>query len=282
MFNHDVIPHVGFNWMIVVYFFLGGLSAGCYFFSVGANYWKKEFKPMARVSAYIAPIVLAIGMLFLLLDLGQPFRAWRLFLSFNPTSVVSWGTWFLSIFFVLSLAYAWFLSKDSEQKAKKYAYAGLPFAFLVATYSGLLLAQSAGNVLWHTALIPFLFLLGGLISGTAVVLLVSAGKQEKNILSKLGRFIVWLIIFELILIAYEVIVLFNGGTESVIAVKSMLSGQYSILFWLVEIILGALIPIFILLRTKISATAQVIASILILIGIFAMRYIVVIGGQYVG
>ncbi|MHC4185750.1 MAG: NrfD/PsrC family molybdoenzyme membrane anchor subunit, partial [Planctomycetota bacterium] len=76
----------------------------------------------------------------LLIDLGKPFRAWRLYLSFNPRSAIWWGTWFLGIFFLLSLVYAWLLTKGEDEKAKKYAYLGLPFGFLVAVYTAIILA----------------------------------------------------------------------------------------------------------------------------------------------
>jgi formate-dependent nitrite reductase membrane component NrfD len=282
MSEYNIFPQLAFSWLNVTYFFLGGLSAGCYFFSVAANYWKKEFKPLAKTGAILSPLFLAIGMFCLLIEVGHPLRTWRLFLTFNPRSAISWGIWFLNIFFLLSIVYAWFLTKEEDEKAKKYAYLGLPFALLVATYTGVLLAQSPGKMLWHTALLPWLFLVGGLISGIALVILVSVGRQDSELLAKLGRFVAWLILLELGMILTEVIVLFNGGTEAVTAVKSLLGGPYSFLFWLVEIILGAVIPVFILLQRKVTTTAaQAVASMLILIGIYAMRYVVMIGGQII-
>ena len=94
---------VAYDWMVAVYFFLGGLSAGAFLFSVGATYWKEELRPLAKAPAVLAPIALAAGMLLLLLDLGQPMRSWRLILTFNSTSVLSWGVWFLNIFGLLSV-----------------------------------------------------------------------------------------------------------------------------------------------------------------------------------
>ena len=277
------MSELAFNWMTVVYFFLGGVSAGCYLFSVAANYWIKEFKPLARISALVAPISLAIGMLFLLIELGQPLRMWRLYLTFNPQSPVSWGSWFLIIFFALSVVYAWFLIKGEEKKAKKVAYIGLPFALVVGTYTAIILAIAPGKELWHTALLPFLFLNGGLISGISLILLLSIGRQEKTLLSKLGKFVAFLVLLELGMIFIEMIVLLAGSTEAVASAKLLLVGDYRILFWVVEIALGALIPVFILLfqNTKIATSAYVngTAYVLLLVGIFIMRYILVIGGQ---
>ena len=92
------MPVLAYDWMIVTYFFLGGLSAGAFLFSVAANYWKPELRPLGKTVAVLAPIALAIGMFVLFIDLGKPFRVWRLITGFNPSSALSWGVWFLNIF----------------------------------------------------------------------------------------------------------------------------------------------------------------------------------------
>ena len=280
-----VVP-MSFDWMIVTYFFLGGISAGSYFFSVAANYWLKEFKPLAKTAALLTPIALAAGMFFLLIDLGKPLRMWRIYLHFNATSAISWGTWFLSIFLFVSLAYAWCLTRGEDEKAKKFAYAGLPFGFLVATYTAIILAQSPGKELWRhiVAIIPWLFLVGALISGIALVMLVAAcsDRRDNALLAKLGRFVTYLIILELALIFTDAIVLLNGSANAVKSAKSFLVGDFSFLFWVPEIILGALIPAIVLLRSGLSAKGYAIVSMSIMIGVYMMRYIVVIGGQIIG
>lgn len=278
--DYAAVPHIAYNWMVAVYFFLGGLAAGAFVLSVTASYWKQEFKPVAKVASVVAPVAIAIGLFFLLIDLGQPLRAWRLFLSFNPASAISWGVWFLNIFFVLSVVYAWLLAKERLAKAKSVAWVALPFAVLVASYTGVLLTQSPGRVLWHSALIPVLFLNSGLISGIAAVILLSTGRQNGELLSKLGRTVGWLVLLELGLIVMEVLVLFSGPAEGADAAKALLAGgALSLLFLGVEILLGALIPLLILFRRKVNSAALAVASLLVLIGVFTMRYIIVVGGQ---
>jgi tetrathionate reductase subunit C len=281
MSEQGVVVHLAYDWMIVTYFFFGGISAGAYMFSVAANYWKQEFKPLAKRGAVLSLIALAIGMIILLLDLGQPFRAWRLFLSFNPRSPLSWGVWFLNAFIFFNFVYNVLLFTGKEANAKKFAYAGLPFAILTATYTGMLLAQAPSRALWHTALIPVLFMNGGLISGIALVMFFSAKAQNFELISKLGKFVTWLLVLELVMVFGEFIILLNCGADHAAIAKSLLSGQLGFLFIGVEIILGAVIPIAILLRSKATVFTQALASIFILIGIFAMRYVIVVGGQLI-
>jgi tetrathionate reductase subunit C len=277
--DYVAVPHVAYNWMIAVYFFLGGLGAGAFVLSVAANYWKQEFKPVAKTASIVAPIAIAIGLFFLWIDLGRPFRVWRLFVSFNPTSALSWGVWFLNIFFALSVLYAGLLAMGQIAKAKLAAYAGLPFAILVGTYTGILLAQSPGRALWHSALIPVLFLNGGLISGIAIVILLSVGRQNGDVLSKLGKVVGALVALEVGLVTIELIALLNGGAASVEAGNALLTGMHGFLFLGVEMVLGALIPVIILLRNKVGSAALATASALVLIGIFTMRYVIILGGQ---
>ena len=278
------MSEVAFNWIFTVYLFFGGLAVGCYLFSVAANYWVKEFKPLARIGATLAPISLAIGMLLLLIELEQPLRMWRLVFTFNPQSLVSWGIWFLLIFFILSAVYALFITKGQEGKAKKYAYAGLPFACAAGVYAAINFTFAPGRELWNTALLPWLFLNGGLISGIALVMLVSFGRKERAILSKLGKFVACLVLLQLGMIFTEIIVLLAGGTEAVMSAELLLIGEYRLLFWVGVIVLGSLIPIFILFQTKIAPRtyANPIASGLLLIGIYTMRHILVYGGQIIG
>ncbi len=279
--DYVAVPHIAYNWMIAVYFFLGGLGAGAFLLSVTANYWNQQFKPIAKAASIVAPVAIAIGLFFLWIDLGKPFRAWRLMLSFNPNSALSWGVWFLNIFFAFSVIYAGLLAIGKGAQAKLAAYIGVPFAILVATYTGILLSQAPGIIMWHSAIIPVLFLNGGLISGTAATMLVSAGRQSKDLLSKLGKVVGWLVVAELGLVVIELIVLLNGEVEGVAAAKALLAGEFGFLFLGVEIFLGAVIPLLILFRREVSSAALSIASILILIGILTMRYVIVVGGQVI-
>jgi formate-dependent nitrite reductase membrane component NrfD len=280
--DYVAAPHIAYNWTIVVYFFLGGLGAGAFLLSVAANYWKPEFKPVARTASILAPIAVMVGAFFLWIDLGMPFRAWRLMLSFNPTSALSWGVWFLNIFLALSVIYIWLSLKGQEGKAKRVAYAAVPFAVLVAAYTGVLLAQSPGRALWHSALLPVLFVNGALISGVAAVILLSAGRVGGELLAGLGKVVAWLVLLELGLVVVELVALLNGGAEGVEVAKALLSGEFSALFLGVQIVLGAVVPSLILLRGKINPAALAVASALVLVGVFTMRYIVVIAGQAIG
>ncbi len=277
--DYSNLPELAYDWVIAAYFFLGGLSAGAFLFAVVAGHWKEELRPLVKRLAVLAPIALGAGMFLLLVHLGKPFRAWRLFTYFNPRSALSWGVWFLNIFFVLSLLHAWFLLKGRHENARTFGYLGAPFAVLVAAYTGALLMQAPGRPLWHTALLPVVFLNGALISGTALALLLSAGHYDRALVAKIGKVLAGLVLLELGLIGAELLHLFKSGGEAMAAAQALLSGRYAFPFVGIVVVLGAVIPAAILLRIKTSALAQAAASLMVLLGVFAMRYVLVIGGQ---
>lgn len=281
MVEYDIGTHLAFDWRIVSYIFLGRLSGGLHFFSVGARYWKTEFKPFTRTSSVLTPLFVAAGMLFLFLELGHPLRAWRLFTTFHPSSAISWGVGFLNIFFILTAAFAYLLIKGKERTARVVGYAGLPFAFLVSTYTGVLLGQATGSVLYQTAILPWMFLVGGLISGLAVVMLVSLGRQPGELVRRLGKVVAWLVVLELGMVFSEVIILLNGGFEEVRTAREILLGDFSLLFWVFEITIGAAVPLILLWGDVMPVAGRYVASVFLLVGVFTMRFIVVIGGQII-
>lgn len=285
MTNYDIFHRIALHGMIPAYFFLGGLSAGLFFIAVIFNNWKKDYKVLAKPAAILSPIVLAAGMGLLGLDLGHPFRFWRLMVTFQPTSAASWGTWLLSIFFIVNVYHAYLLTKGEDAKAMKIGYVGLPFALCAATYTGVLLAQMQGMALWHTALLPWLFLLGSISSGLALVILagIAMGKTEElgDRFFTLGRTLAWLVLLEMGMVFTEVLILLNGGAEAVLSAKVFLKGDYSFLFWVVEIIIGAVVPLLILFNPNRARklSFQSIAAIFVLVGIYVMRFVVVMAGQ---
>ncbi len=275
--DYVAVPHIAYTWMIVAYFFLGGLGAGAFLLSAAAICWKEQLKPVAKTAGIIAPLAVGLGLLFLVVDLGKPERFWRLLVTFNYTSAISWGVWFLNVFFALSVLNAWLLLRGKASKAV--AWAGAPVAILVGAYTGVLLSQSLGNAFWHSAFVPVLFLNSGILTGVAATAMLSGRSLSDELSAKLAKIIGWLVVAELGLIVVELFALLNGDAESVEVAQALLGGKFAFLFLGVELLLGALVPLAILFRRKVNAAALATASVLVLIGVFTMRYVIVIGGQ---
>lgn len=267
--------------MIVAYFILSGLACGTFLVSVVSLRGRGQYRKIQNISAYLTPALLAAGFLFLLLDLGKPLRLWHLFVYLNPRSVASWGVCLSNILLIVSLLYAYATFKGDKEKSKKLALVGVPFAVLVSGYSGFILLQMQVYALWHSALIPELFSVSAIASGLALVVLGAIlGQVEKGQVRTLGRVLAWVIGFDLLLVLVEVITLFNGHVDAVEGVKLLLAGSYSFLFLGLHVIAGLVVPLFILARKHITLPQEALASALVLVGTMAMRYSIVMSGQY--
>jgi len=99
--------HHEWNWMVVVYLYVGGLGAGCLVLSGLAHLSRWEhLRGIARAGALFAPVLVILGCGLLVFDLGKPLNFWRLFTSWNPVSPMWVGSWLLMFFSLISLCQA--------------------------------------------------------------------------------------------------------------------------------------------------------------------------------
>lgn len=276
--------------LISLYFYLTGLSAGSFIISTFAyGFGMVKFKPLGKIGVVMATLLLLIAPMTLLVDLEQPLRFWHLILYLRITSPITWGTFLLTLYPMNCIVYGYFMFKGDMKKTKIFGLIGIPLALMVHGYTGFILALGKARVLWNTAIMPPIFLVSAMVSGLAMMILVVIIKDyfiqrkkenDPTLLYDLGKFLVVSIVLDLILIGTDLTVLLTSHTEAYMAALMLLKGGFSHLFLGVEVLLGAVIPLILLLSpfTKHWIPGLVIASILVMIGIFAMRYIMVVGG----
>jgi formate-dependent nitrite reductase membrane component NrfD len=277
--TYNVEHHEAMGVLIVIYFFMSGLGAGAFLTAAGLRLFGGEkYVKVEKTAAIAAPLLLIPGLLFLLLDLGQPSRFFNLFFYFNPASVASWGVWIVNIFLAISVLYAFLHVIGKAAVARPLAYLGFVVALVVGFYSGMLLYQMQGHILWHSALVPVIFLVSAIASGLAVVLLLSgsADPDQTHLLSKVLAVVVSV---DLVLALTEVLTLARSSGEKAAAAEVILSGGYGFLFVGVYLIVGLIVPLVVLTRQQKNRNVQVAAAVMILVGTLAMRYAIVMGGQ---
>ena len=200
---------VFWNWTVVVYLFVAGVSAGAFAISAFAYLLGKEkYQGITRMGAYIAPFPLVIGLLFLIYDLERPYLFWKLMVTLQAHSVMSLGAWLLVVFSLLSFVYFYLwlpdrfdalkllqripprwdrwamvrLLKTSRLLAKVrrenlnrlrgwVGMAGIPVALSVGIYTGVLLSVLAARPFWNNPMLPMLFLVSALKTGMASICL---------------------------------------------------------------------------------------------------------------
>ena len=102
----DPSLHV-WGWQIAVYLFLGGWVAGCMVLT--GHFLRQGRRPgqssVSHVLPWVGLVLISLGMLALFLDLEHRLYVWRMYLTLQPTSPMSWGGWILLLVYpVLALA----------------------------------------------------------------------------------------------------------------------------------------------------------------------------------
>ncbi len=181
-----------------------------------------------------------------------------------------------------------------DKKASKFVtIIGIPSAFLLHGYVGFIFGSVKANPWWGSVLMPIVFLMSAIVSGIAMVMflyiLISLLRNEKldmRCLDKIGLFLLVSIIVDFALEALDYIHRIYQSEESIGILTQLVAGRLFTSLVIVQLMLGMMLPLLtlVLVRTvnfneDLRKLLYFCASILILLGIFSMRWNVVIGGQ---
>lgn len=291
------------HWPISVYLFLGGLSAGILFFA--ALFYimgkEKEYPTAIKVATVIPPIALSLGLLALVYDLTHKLYTWQLYMTFRIESPMSWGAWVLLIVTPLSFIWTFSYYREAfpklEQKFQVFkrfkflnnvekfvqenriymAYALIPLTLVLGVYTGILLSAFNARPLWNNAILGPLFLVSGLSTGAAAVILLSKNTAEKHIFGKID---LGLIIIELALIVHMIMGFYAGSQVQLEAVQLIVGGEFTLMFFGFVVILGLIIPATLELIELIGyKVPTIVPALLVLLGGLIFRFVMVDAGQ---
>jgi protein NrfD len=283
------------GWLIVFYFFFGGLAGGSYFLAVLIDFFgRPEDRPLARLGYYISFPCLAISGLLLTLDLTRPERFWHMLIEsntyrpmFKPWSPMSVGSWALLLFGIFSLLS--FLSALAEDgrlqwpKARDFRPPGMLggilsvigglLGFYVAGYTGVLLAVTNRPIWSDTPLLGMLFVVSAAsISAALMILLAQRSGRTMPGLVALHKMDAWVVALEFVVL---IAVMISLGP----VFRAWLNAWGLLLFFGV-IVVGMLIPLALFWRRQWLGDLNVAAgAMLVLIGGFILRLVIVFSAQ---
>ena len=189
------------------------------------------------------------------------------------------------------------VSPESLRIDNKVGYAitviGIPSAFLLHGYVGFIFGSIKANPWWSTPLMPVVFLFSAMVSGIAAVLVlyvVSMKLKKRPIdmrcLDAIAKYLFYTFLIDFTLEMMDLIHRTYEADESFRSLDFMVHTRLWGSHVMLQLVLGTVIPLALLAATqlwKVSEMARrvlyITASCLALIGIFAMRWNVVIGGQ---
>lgn len=170
---------------------------------------------------------------------------------------------------------------------------GIPSAFLLHGYVGFIFGSIKANPWWSTPLMPVVFLFSAMVSGIALVLLVymflTWSRQQSidmRCVDTVARYLLYTFIIDFTLEMLDLIHRIYEADESFRSLDFMVHTKLYTSQIVLQISLGTIVPIGLLALTQVWKLREhtrkriyAAAGVLTLIGIFAMRWNVVIGGQ---
>lgn len=195
--------------------------------------------------------------------------------------------------------------KRDEKAIKILAGLGIPVACFLHGYAGFIFGSVKANALWMTPLMPVIFIMSAVVSGIALCILtyivamelrkilvtrkktayqIYQSKEdiksfEINVIKMTSRYLLFFLIFAISLELLDLV--FRGYTavKSWDVLRSVIYGKDFTNIFILQYGVGNLIPFLLFLAPGLTIRRTVLGVLLVLFGVFMMRWNVVIGGQ---
>ncbi|WP_136415994.1 NrfD/PsrC family molybdoenzyme membrane anchor subunit [Herbaspirillum sp. ST 5-3] len=281
MGDYTVFHHMPWTGTYSIYFFVIGISAALFFFSM-LSWFRPEFRSLRTGAFYASFILLVIGGLLLIGDLSQPLRFINILNPFylNFGSPLAWGSLNLLLFGIVSAAYFVTLRRNDEAHSRKLAVIGALLGLGLPIYTGFDLTVHQSRPVWNTPLMPVLFVALSLVSGAAVASFLARG--DEKLLGALRHLMLWTTGAVAAMLVSFLGTTSYGGSGQELTFMLMTTGSLGMIFVGVGVVLGTAAPAVLLLAPFGHRQGGVmLASLLLLAGGMALRYSILIGGQIV-
>ena len=170
---------------------------------------------------------------------------------------------------------------------------GIPSAFLLHGYVGFIFGSIKANPWWSTVLMPIIFLFSAMVSGIALVMVIymvvswiRKVKIDMKCLDTIATYLFYILLIDFVLESLDQIHRIYEAEESFDTIKVLVNGKLNITLIVMQWAIGTWIPLAVIglfqfykPSETIRKTAYLIVGIFVLVGIFFMRWNIVIGGQ---
>ncbi|MDX1599973.1 MAG: NrfD/PsrC family molybdoenzyme membrane anchor subunit [Anaerolineales bacterium] len=279
------------------------LCAGVYLLGL------KRYQPLARTATFVGLIGYSMAVMTLLLDVGRPDRFWHPLVFWNPHSVLWEVTMCVVLYMgVLSLETLpllgeaeWFRGRWPRLAGRLHSVHGLAPYLAVAGLGLSMLHQSSlgatygvlqSRPIWYRPGLAVLFIVSAIAGGIALTLLatmlVGRLRQESEVRDRIvepvAQFVGWVLVIYLYLRFWDLFAMtytHQPGRDEALALLTR--GPLSFNFWILEFLLGILVPVILLLRqrTRRRRWVRMVALALVVLGVIAYRWDTTLVGQLV-
>ncbi len=304
-------------WVALYTFFLG-LTAGAFLITILTYVFRiKIFSGIGPLSAFTVVVTIFAEVIIITFDLGHPLRLYRLLITPGFKSMIFWmvvftagmlviyilETYYLlrekiiqwsqdpgikqkKIYETMSLGQTSYTDEDRERDHRRVHFLSLlsiPMGLFFYASNGAVFAVLLNRPIWNSTLTPLLFIVSALVSGGALILLLTfMFKRDDNVINLLGLTIRFLLVVMLILEFLHFFISYQWDVVYIVtALDLILYGPYWWNFWFIHLLIGSLVPLYLMIKYPDDSSKLALACFLIVFSFIAFRLNFVIPDQAV-
>ncbi len=212
---------------IIGFMIFTGIAAGSLIFASSAYLFESmaEFKPLARIAAFVGAIgsVVAAG-LFIVVDIGNPQRAWYMITSGNIHSPMFWDSLILGAYVIICIFFTrqlMLVNEGEKEEESLKAISVIAFiAGVMVMVTSFVFALQVARPMWHNPAMPISFLAAALVAAFALLIIIFAALNKSGYvdisneqLMKIGKLAGIFLFLELFIVLGEAIIGLIRGQE---------------------------------------------------------------------
>ncbi|GAB4444883.1 MAG: polysulfide reductase NrfD [Anaerolineae bacterium] len=280
--------YVTWGLWVAMYLFFAGVASGAFMVATLDYLFRVPlFRGTGKYALWGALVTLPAALVSIGMDLGHMERIWKVYLQPNLNSLLAQMVWGYTLFGLVILAALWLTRREAENPplaVKVLMAAGLALAIFVSGGVGALLGVNASRTVWHVGLLPAQFPIFSLATGIALMLAVlglfgPAGDPRRGRqLRVLGIALITLLLVKTYIVWADFSQsLYGGVPQNVDAINQVLFGPYWWAFWILQILVGTVIPVIVLAVPRLSQDGAWAGwmGVLTLVGFAAARAVII-------
>jgi len=280
--------------LIATYIFFVGASTGAGLVSaLGHVFGVKLFAPLAKKATFLSLLTLLIGFLVIASELERPLLlALMAVISPNLTSPIWWMGALYALESALITAELYWLLVEDHRRARAAGAISLMVAVAAFSNLGAVFGTSYSRPYWAGPFVSIYFIATALMAGAAVLILLvhwvdyfthdrALREENRPLRAALGKLLALFLGIVAVFTTWKLITGVNGAHYGLYEVTMVsVAGPMFVSFWLFEVFLGLVVPLWILLGSKRESPGYLaLAATLPMLGLFVARYNFVAAGQ---
>jgi molybdopterin-containing oxidoreductase family membrane subunit len=294
-------------WVAFDLYFLG-LTAGAFLITILTYVFRiKLLADLGPLAVFTVLVTLMSEFLIISLDLGHPLRTYRFLISPNLGSMLFWLVFFITAMWIIYVPWLYFLirgqliawgnevtrkghrvyrflalgktayteeeRKRDHRRTRLLSYLSLPIGVIFFGAHGAIFAILSNRPLWNSAMLPLIFIMAALLSGGALITFLAYLYQpDDKLIHPLGHVVLLILLIFLFLEALQIFVGYQSKITGIVtSLDLIIIGPYWWAFWIVHVLIGSLIPAFLLIKYPENTKMVATACFLIIITFLAVR-----------